>query len=95
MLLKKERNRLYSKKHRALYNFFLKNNQLYRKAKKVYSERVIAIIYNTAYYIIYIYEAIRHPSIYKIYQKLLKEIYSVAQKNIIKLLKNYKIYKIN
>ena len=95
LLPKKERARLQSEKHRALRDYFLKDNQLWRKAEKAYGERVVALTYNAAQHIIHIHEAIGHSGIRKTHQKLLEEIYGIAQEDVAELLKGCIICKVN
>ena len=67
ILFKPQQKRLNAKKDRAIKDFYLRNNQIYYTAEKLYGSRVVVITYNTAQYIIYIYKATGYTDVYKTY----------------------------
>ena len=78
MLPKKERNRVLADKNWALQGFLLKDDQLYRKPEKSYGERVVAMTYNAAQYIVQFHDAIGHNGVRKTHQKLVEEVYGIS-----------------
>ena len=95
MLPEKERARLRSERQRALHGFILKNNQLYQKSNKKYSNRVVAMTYNTVDYITRAHNAIGHTGARKTHQRLIKEVYGISQDNVEALLPGCKICAVN
>ena len=91
----KTRARLRAEKQRALGDYCLKDNQLYRRADKQYDDRVVAITHNVAQHIIRTHEAIGHTGARKTHQKLLQEVYGVSQDDVEELLPFCKVCLVN
>ena len=95
MLPKKERACLRSEKRRALHDFILKNNQLYRKGSKRDDDRVVTMTYDAVNHITRAHDAIGYAGARKTHQRLMKEVYGISQDNIEALLPGCKICAVN
>ena len=91
MLPKKERACLRSEKRRALHDFILKNNQLYRKGSKRDNNQVVTMTYNAVNHITRAHDIIGHAGARKTHQRLIKEVYGISQDDIKALLPGCKI----
>ena len=91
----KARARLRAEKHRALRDFCLKNNQLYRKPENSYGERVAAMTYDAAQHIIRAHKVIGHGGARKTHQKLMQEVYGISQDNVEELLPSCRVCLVN
>ena len=95
MLSEKERSRLRSEKQRALQNYILKNNQLYRKGNKKNSDWVVAMTYDAVDHIARAHDAIGYAGSRKTHQRLMKEVYGISQDDVEVLLPGCKICAVN
>ena len=91
----KKRARVRAEKQRALRDYCLKNNQLYRKADKTYGDRVVATTYDAAQHIIRAHRAIGNTGPRKTHQKLSQEVYGISQDDVEELIPSCKICLVN
>ena len=73
----------------------MKDDQLYRKPEKSYGERVVAMTYNAAQYIVRFHDAIGHNGVRKTHQKLVEEVYGISQEDVAQLLPACKMCLLN
>ena len=65
MLSKPQQKRLNADRDWAIKDFYLRNNQLYYTAEKLYGPKVVAITYNAAQHVIHAHEVTGHTDICK------------------------------